>query len=137
MNIYIPFMGMMLLTFVVWVYMYFKRFSWVFSNKELANEINTPLKLESMIPEQVNYPSWNLKNLFELPLLFYALCLYLSFTNQVDNTYVILAWGFFIFRCCHSVIHCTINLLPLRFMTYLCAALCLWVMLFRSLLFAI
>ena len=33
-------------------------------------------------------PSDNLKNLFEMPVLFYALSLYLYATSQVDGLYV-------------------------------------------------
>jgi hypothetical protein len=64
-----------------------------------------PGELARLSPPSVSNPSDNLKNLFELPVLFYALSLYLFVTRQVDGTYVAAAWVFFVFRVAHSAIH--------------------------------
>jgi hypothetical protein len=42
------------------------------------------------------------------------------------------AWVFAIFRVLHSVVHCTFNLVMLRFYLYLVSALALWFMLARA-----
>ena len=78
-------------------------------------------------------PSDNLKNLFELPVLFYALVLYLFVTDQVDATYVTSAWVFVVFRVLHSAVHCTFNLVLLRFWLYFISAAALWFMSLRAL----
>lgn len=81
-----------------------------------------------MLPEAVNYPSNNLKNLFELPVLFYALCLYLAAVAQVDSLYVYGAYGYLALRVVHSAVHCTVNLVLLRFGLYVTSSLILWLM---------
>ena len=73
-------------------------------------------------------PSDNLKNLFEIPVLFYALALYLFVTSQVNVTYVSAAWIFVAFRVAHSAVHCTSNLMMLRFYLYVIATLAMWFM---------
>ena len=87
-----------------------------------------------MLPEAVSYPANNFKNLFELPVLFYGLCLLLYVTGSAGNTYVAAAWVFFAFRVLHSVVHCKSNIVMLRFSLYAAAALALWFMLGRAVL---
>jgi hypothetical protein len=91
----------------------------------------TPAELARVSPPQVSNPSDNLKNLFELPTVFYAVVLYLYVTNHVDTPYVIAAWVFFLFRALHSVVHCTFNFIPLRFALYVISAGALWFMVVR------
>ncbi|MGK7882873.1 MAG: MAPEG family protein [Crocosphaera sp.] len=131
-QIFIPFFGVMILTFLVWIYMYIRRLSWIFANNPEPSMLSTPEKLNQIIPEQITYPANNLKNLFELPILFYAVCLYLAWSSTVDLVYIYCAYGFFIFRVVHSVIHCTVNIVLARFWIYIISAICLWVMILRS-----
>ena len=67
-----------------------------------------------------------------MPVLFYALCLYLYVTEQVDVTYVAAAWVFVLFRILHSVMHCTINIVIVRFWLYFGASVAVWFMLLRA-----
>jgi hypothetical protein len=134
--IFQPFLAIMLLTLVVWVYMYGRRLPFIFSNR-LDSKQMTPAELARVSPPQVSNPSDNLKNLFELPTVFYALVLYLYATNQVDTLYVTAAWSFFLFRAMHSVVHCTFNFIPLRFVLYVISAGALWFMVVRATIGAI
>jgi hypothetical protein len=77
-------------------------------------------------------PSDNLKNLFEIPVLFYAFVLYLFVTQQVDAVYVNAAWVFVVFRALQSAVHCTFNHLLLRFYLYLSATLTVWFIAIRA-----
>src|SRR5712672_2354778 len=129
--IFQPFLATMLLTLVVWVYMYSRRLPFIFSSG-LDSKQMTPLELARVSPPQVSNPSDNLKNLFELPTVYYAVVLYLYATNQVDTLYVIAAWGFFLFRALHSAVHCTFNFIPLRFVLYVISAGALWLMVVRA-----
>ncbi|MGI9326137.1 MAG: MAPEG family protein [Pseudomonadales bacterium] len=131
-QILVPFFGMMLLTLVVWIYMYTKRLTWFIQNPEAGAEIRTPEQLNSIIPESINRPSNNLKNLFELPVLFYLLCLYLLLLQQVDEVHIFCAYGFLVMRALHSIVHCTINHVLIRFSLYLLASACLWTMVVRA-----
>jgi hypothetical protein len=93
-----------------------------------------PRALAALSPPAVSNPSDNLKNLFEVPVLFYALALYLFATGQVDAVHVAAAWVFAAFRVLHSAVHCTFNRVALRFQLYLASTLALWFMLVRALL---
>jgi hypothetical protein len=129
--IFRPFLATMLLTAVVWVYMYGRRLPFIFSSG-LDPKQMTPLELTRISPPQVSNPSDNLKNLFELPTVFYAVILYLYATEQVDSVHVGSAWAFFAFRVLHSVVHCTFNFIPLRFVLYVVSAAALWLMVVRA-----
>ena len=121
---------MMLLTFFVWVYMYARRIPFILRNK-LAPDQLTPSEFARLSPPAVANPSDNLKNLFELPMIFYAVVLSLYATQQVDGVYVGAAWIYFGFRVLHSIVHCTFNFVPLRFWLYAISAVALWLMVFR------
>lgn len=126
-----PFFATIFLTLVVWVYMYVRRIRFIRSNNFSAKEL-TPAAFAQLSPPEVANPSDNLKNLFEIPVLFYALVLYLFVTNQVDAVYVTAAWVFVVFRVLHSAVHCTFNLIILRFYLYLVATLAVWFMAIRA-----
>jgi hypothetical protein len=130
-SIFRPFVATMILTIVVWAYMYGRRLPFIFSSR-LDPKQMTPLELARLSPPQVSNPSDNLKNLFELPTIFYAVILYLYVTNQVDTLYVGTAWGFFLFRTMHSAVHCSFNYIPLRFVLYVISAGALWFMVLRA-----
>ncbi|HLL99245.1 MAG TPA: MAPEG family protein [Rubrobacteraceae bacterium] len=127
-----PFFAMMFLTLLVWVYMYIRRIGFITSNKVSPKDLAVPGALAQLSPPAVSNPSDNLKNLFEIPVLFYGLALYLFVTNQVDAAYVSAAWIFVAFRALHSAVHCTINLVMLRFYLYLLSTVALWFIAVRA-----
>ena len=127
-----PFFATMLLTLVVWVYMYVKRIGFIRQSALSPGELAVPGKLAQLSPPDVSNPSDNLKNLFEIPVLFYALVLYLFATQRVDPAYVAAAWVFAAFRALHSAVHCTINVVMVRFYLYLVSTLAVWFMLIRA-----
>ena len=131
-QIFVPFLTMICLTAVVWLYMYIRRLGFLLPSGIDAQKVNSPEKLREVVPEQVNYSSDNLKNLFEMPVLFYALCLYLYVTAQVDPFYLNAAYMFVIGRALHSIIHCTYNKVMHRFPIYVLSSLALWAMAFRA-----
>jgi hypothetical protein len=122
---------MMILTSVVWLYMYSRRIPFIVRSKLNPDQM-TPLEFMRLSPPAVANPSDNLKNLFEIPTLFYALCLYLFVTQQVDGMYLISAWVFVGFRVLHSAVHCSFNIVVLRFWLYAISTLTLWLMLARA-----
>jgi len=127
-----PFFATMFLTLLVWLYMYIRRIRFITSSKLSPKELAVPGALAQLSPPEVSNPSDNLKNLFEIPVLFYALAIYLFVTKQVDATYVNAAWVFVGFRALHSAVHCTFNLVLLRFYLYLFATLAVWFMAIRA-----
>lgn len=129
--IFAPLLTMMLLTLVVWFYMYAKRIPLIQKSRINPNAL-TAAELARISPPAVSNSSDNLKNLFELPTLFYGLVLYLFVTGQVDATHLVAAWVFAGFRILHSAVHCTVNIVLLRFWLYCISALALWFMVARA-----
>jgi hypothetical protein len=121
-----PFLATIFLTLLVWAYMYVRRIAFITGNQISPRELAVPGRLAELSPPEVSNPSDNLKNLFEVPVLFYALTLHLFVTNQVDATYVNAGWIFVVFRALHSAVHCTFNLVMLRFYLYLTSCLAVW-----------
>jgi hypothetical protein len=126
-----PFLVTMMLTLLVWVFMYARRIPFLHRSGVDPNTI-TPLELARISPPGVANPSDNLKNLFETPTLFYALCLYLFVSRQVDVTYLVAAWVFAAFRVLHSLMHSTVNIVLVRFWLYFVSTAALWTMLVRA-----
>jgi hypothetical protein len=129
--IFAPLLAVMLLTMIVWFYMYSKRIPLIQKSKIDPNKL-TAAELARISPPSVSNPSDNLKNLFELPTLFYGVVLYLFIVNKVDETYLSAAWTFAGFRVLHSAVHCTVNIVLLRFWLYCISALALWFMVVRA-----
>jgi hypothetical protein len=121
-----PLFATIFLTFVVWVYMYVRRIGFIRGAEIDPKDMAVPGALARLSPPEVSNPSDNLKNLFEIPVIFYALATYLFVTNQVDGAYVGAAWVFAGFRALHSLVHCTINVVMLRFYLYLVSTLAVW-----------
>jgi hypothetical protein len=131
-SIFGPFFATMFLTLVVWVYMYVRRIHFINSNKVRPQDLAVPGALARISPAAVSNPSDNLRNLFEMPVLFYALALYLFVTSQVDAAHVYAGWVFAGFRVLHSAVHCTFNRVLVRFYLYLISTVALWFIALRA-----
>lgn len=73
-------------------------------------------------------PADNLRNLFEIPVLFFAICPALYVTGAVTTVQLVLAWAFVAGRCVHSVIHLGYNRVVHRFAAYILSSLCVFAM---------
>ena len=131
-----PMLAMMVLTAIVWFVLYARRLPAMRKVGRSAQEYTTPDKGAALLPESVSYPAHNFRNLFELPVIFYALCLYLFVTASAEHADLVAAWLFVGFRALHSLIHSTLNIVIARFLAYLAATLALWFMLVRAVLTA-
>ncbi|MDH4124198.1 MAG: MAPEG family protein [Gammaproteobacteria bacterium] len=131
-TIFGPFFAMIALTMLVWVVMYVRRLRFIAVNRIDPQQLTTLEKAASLIPEAVNWPAHNLRNLFEVPVLFYALDLYLFVTDTVDGVNVTGAWLYVGLRAVHSLVHCTINIVRLRFVVYFLSTIVLWMLLARA-----
>ena len=129
-----PMLALMGLTAAVWLFMYARRLGYMLAHGIDAQRVNSPQKMAELIPEAVERPANNLRNLFELPVLFYALCLVLmqqGWALPADGLDVQLAWAFVGLRALHSLVHCTFNYVNARFAFYALSSIVLWVMLGR------
>ena len=126
-----PFAAMLLLTALVWLYMYVRRLSYMFANGIDPQQLASPEGKAAALPEAIEQPANNLKNLFEMPVLFYAVVLAIYATTSVDATDVQLAWAFVVCGALHSLVHCTFNHVKTRFAFYLLSCLALFALIAR------
>jgi hypothetical protein len=129
--IFAPFFTMIFLTLAVWIYMYARRIPFI-QKSNLSPQQLTLMEFARISPPAVANPSDNLKNLFEIPTIFYGLVLYLYVTNQVDMVYLVASWVFVTFRVFHSAVHCTINIIVLRFWLYFVSTVAVWFIAIRA-----
>ncbi len=124
-----PILAMFGLTALVWLRMYRLRIPAALSG-EMKPEY---MRVASGPPpsERVVAVGRHFSNLFEVPILFYALGLLLLVLERVDGIYVTLAWLFVIARAVHSAIHLTYNNPYHRFTAYVVSCLILAVMAVR------
>jgi len=131
-----PMLALMVLTAIVWFVLYARRLPAMRKAGRSTQDYATPDKGAALLPEAISYPAHNFRNLFELPVIFYALCLYLAVTGTAERADLIAAWAFVGFRTVHSLIHSTVNIVMARFFAYLFATVALWFMLARAVLAA-
>ena len=60
----------------------------------------------------------HLRNLTEIPPLFYVIGLAIMAAGKTDAAFVALAWSYVALRICHGLVHLTINKVPLRFLFF-------------------
>ena len=127
-SIFEPMLVMLLLTIVVWLWLFARRTAYMMANNIDAEQVKTPEQVQQLIPDHVSAPAHNFKNLFEVPVLFYVVCLMAVALNQVDGLLINCAWAFVILRALHSIVHCTYNRVMHRFLSYMVSCLVLWFM---------
>jgi len=130
-SILLPALVLMIVTFLVWLNMFVKRIISFKANNTDINYVVTPEKLNEVLDEAAKAPGNCLKNLFELPVIFYAICAYLAITGLTDAVYINLAWAFVAFRSLQAIVHCTYNIVMHRFIAYFVSSILLWVMVIR------
>lgn len=79
-------------------------------------------------PEKMLRLDDNLKNQFELPILFYTIILLLLLLQQNSLMYLIMAWIFVISRIIHAYIHIKTNHIRHRMMSFLAGFITLMLM---------
>lgn len=127
-----PVAVLMLLTFAVWLRLYFVRIPAMRRQRVHPQKVATRAQKSAVhLGDAEARASDHFMNLFELPVLFYALCFALYVTEQVDAIYLGLAWAFVILRVLHTAIHLSYNRVMHRFMVYFAGGLVLLVAILR------
>jgi hypothetical protein len=125
-SIILPVIALVLLTAVVWVRLYVERI------RELKQRRIDPQSLATSASAgqtmQRVQASDNFRNLFEVPVLFYALCAVLASAQHVSSFFVIGAWVYVALRCIHSFIHLTYNRVMHRFAVYVLSTVILFIL---------
>ena len=108
-EIFIPMYYMVLLTASVFLLSTLIRFKNVLVDKSHTGSELMKIPLPASAAQITKQADRNLINLFEFPILFYAICVVLYVTGKVDAYFVILAYWFVGLRVAHSLYHIFIN----------------------------
>lgn len=134
-----PMLLMMLLIFVVWSYMFYLRIGFILGEKVDVQKAPTRQSASGFFPDEICGPADNFQNMFEMPVVFFAITLLLlvadlNMSISVSGLQVFCAYGFVLFRAIHSYIHCFYNNVNHRFSAYLISSIFLWIIVIDSLL---
>jgi hypothetical protein len=120
-----PMLAQVALIALVWVALYRSRLSEMrtrgISPQSIATS-RTAATLENVAAAD------NFRNLFEVPVLFFAGCLTVALADVVTPLQLVFAWGFVGFRALHSYIHVTYNRVIHRLTAYVLSTLCAFAM---------
>jgi hypothetical protein len=121
-SILLPLLAMVFLTFAVWVYLYALRIPEINRLGIDPDDLQDRAEAHKLLRVSAA-ASNNLKNLFEVPILFYLAAMIAMLLMIQDDLLVGLAWGFVILRVVHSLVHCSYNRVMHRFIAYLISCL--------------
>jgi hypothetical protein len=119
-----PLFGMTALIAVVWLRLMRDRIQEIKSKRIRLQDIATQRQLTGTLVN--THSADNFKNLFELPVLLYALCLAMHATHMQSMGLLLGAWWYVGLRAWHSHIQCTHNQVLRRFQVYVASSLLLW-----------
>ena len=121
-----PVLAQVALTAAVWVALYAVRLGEL-GRRRIDPQSLATSRLSAGVLENVAAAD-NFRNLFEVPVLFYALVPLVLLTGAGSGTLLGLAWAYVALRVLHSAIHLTYNRVLHRFAAYLASTLCLFAM---------
>lgn len=122
--ILLPMLAMVALTLLVWIALFVERLMQMQSMRIDPQQIADSKSVSARIPRM--QAADNFRNLFELPVLFHALCLTHALLGSAGPVDLALAWCFVALRATHSAVHLSYNRVTHRFAVYLAGALLLW-----------
>ena len=108
-EIFIPMYYMVLLTLSVFLLSTLLSFKNILVDKSHTGSELMKIPLPSSAAEITKQADRNLANLFEFPILFYAICIVLYVSGKVDDYFLLLGFWFVGLRVAHSVYHIFIN----------------------------
>ncbi|AMX92418.1 hypothetical protein EOA22_29085 [Mesorhizobium sp. M7A.F.Ca.US.014.04.1.1] len=120
-TIFWPVLAHVLLIYIVYCVLGRRRYGAIRSGEAKPAQF----KVRSTEPASSVTVAANLTNQFELPVLFYVLCLTLHLTNGVNYLTLALMWIFVASRYFHAWVHLTSNNLLLRSRSFFVSAVIL------------
>ena len=106
-----PVLPVVLMNFIV---MFHMRYMIVKAIKNRDTKYKYFRAYEGSAPEYLLTARHHYKNFFEIPILFYLLCLVLYMIDDVSAIDLWIAWLFVVFKGIHSYIRITSNYVPYR-----------------------
>ncbi|HSO06447.1 MAG TPA: MAPEG family protein [Pelomicrobium sp.] len=122
--ILLPMAALVALTAAVWVRLYVERLGEI-ARRGIDPQAIATSHARAETLRQTDAAD-NFRNLLELPVLFYALCLALIAADAVSPLFVLGAWVYVALRAVHSAIHCTYNRVVHRFLAYVASSIVLF-----------
>jgi hypothetical protein len=124
--ILLPPTAMAFLTGFVWLRMGSDRLGELRSRRIHPQKVATSRQMSDTL--QNVQSADHFRNLFEVPVLFYALCGFLAITRLTTLFLLACAWGFVVLRILHAYIHLTHNTVVRRFQAFVASTIVLYVM---------
>ena len=126
-----PALALVCWTLIIWIWMYATRIPAMNAAKIDPQSARFPGSLD-VLPDSARQVADNYNHLMEQPTIFYALVFYIWLAGRADDTAMYLAWTYVALRIVHSLIQCTVNRVPLRFMVFALSTLVLMAMAVRE-----
>jgi hypothetical protein len=124
--ILLPMIAQTALVAFVWIRMYFSRIR-EFRQRQLnPQSLSTSAQAAGVLTDVA--AADNFRNLFEVPVLFYAVCCALAIAGADSVAQVALAWLFVGLRVVHTFIHLTYNRVMHRFAVYVLSTVVVFLM---------
>ena len=114
--IWLPCAAMVLVTAVVWIKLYADRLGEM-RERRISPQALATVRAAGTQLERTQAAD-NFRNLFEVPVLFYVLCVALAVTGGSTPGLVAAAWTYVGLRALHSLIHVSYNRVIHRFLVY-------------------
>ena len=133
MGILQPVVALAAWTMVMWVWMYGTRIPAMRAAKLNPNELSDQgVKLDNVLPRQVQWKAHNYNHLHEAPTVFYAVAIVLAIVGHGDGYNLWLGWLYFALRVIHSLVQAIANPIVLRFSIFVVSSLVLIVLIARA-----
>jgi hypothetical protein len=110
----------------VWVRMYVTRIRELRARRLSPQSLATTAHAAGVLKDVA--AADNFRNLFEIPVLFYAICCAVAVAGAESEAQVALAWVFVLLRGIHTLIHVTYNRVMHRFTVYVLSTLVVFAM---------
>jgi len=122
--VWLPCAAMVGVTALVWVKLYADRLGEMRARRIDPQAVATAREAAGQL--QRTQAAENFRNLFEVPVLFYVLCMALAVSGSTTPGLVTAAWVYVGLRALHSLIHVTYNRVVHRFLVYVASTLMLF-----------
>lgn len=122
------------LTFIMFIWMIATRLPAMQRMGLAAKDGAHTAELRARLPPEIRRVGDNYNHLFEAPTAFYAVALAIVALGQADALHAACAWAFFAFRVAHSLVHASVNYVPLRFTLFGLSMTALGIMVVRALI---
>lgn len=126
-----PMLALIVWTFVIWVWMYATRLPAMRAARINPKRIKRKSDLDAL-PVSVQQIADNYNHLHEQPTVFYVLAIYTHLAGTADPANATLAWAYVGLRMAHSLVQCTSNFVPVRFLVFSLSSIVLMVLAARN-----